>query len=123
MKKYKYNINNLDCANCAKRIENELNKKEEFNNVVVNFSQSTISYQSEKEISIKELNKIIKELEPDVTITNINEEKQTKEYHIYNLILGVLLGIIGCTIKTNNIIKETILISSYIILLYKTRRF
>ena len=25
--KYKYNIKNLDCANCAKKIEEKLNKK------------------------------------------------------------------------------------------------
>ena len=26
--KYKYNIKNLDCANCAKKIEEKLNKEE-----------------------------------------------------------------------------------------------
>ena len=26
MKKYKYNINNLDCANCARKIEEILNR-------------------------------------------------------------------------------------------------
>ena len=26
MKKYKYNINNLDCANCARKLEESLNK-------------------------------------------------------------------------------------------------
>ena len=30
MKKYKYNINNLDCANCARKIEEILNKKKNF---------------------------------------------------------------------------------------------
>ena len=50
MKKYKYKIINLDCANCAKNLENELNKK--LNNVIVNFSQSTISYESEDRKSV-----------------------------------------------------------------------
>ena len=26
MKKYKYNINNLDCANCARKVEESLNE-------------------------------------------------------------------------------------------------
>ena len=37
MKKYKYTINNLDCANCAREIEEALSKDKRFNNVVVNF--------------------------------------------------------------------------------------
>ena len=57
MKKYKYKIMNLDCANCAKNLENELNKK--LNNVIVNFSQSTISYESDKELSLNNLNKLV----------------------------------------------------------------
>ena len=31
--KIKYNIENLDCPNCAKKIEDKLNSMEEFNNV------------------------------------------------------------------------------------------
>ena len=37
MKKYKYNINNLDCANCARKIEEILNKNKELKNAIVNF--------------------------------------------------------------------------------------
>ena len=47
--KYKYNIKNLDCANCAKRIEDALNKQADFKNVVVNFSTSKLSFQTDKE--------------------------------------------------------------------------
>ena len=28
MKKYKYNINNLDCANCAREVEESLNNND-----------------------------------------------------------------------------------------------
>ena len=33
MKKYKFNIYNLDCANCAIKLEEQLNKDEKLNNV------------------------------------------------------------------------------------------
>ena len=56
MSKYKYNINNLDCANCAREIEEGLNKNNKFKNVVVNFGTSKISYEAEEDISLKELN-------------------------------------------------------------------
>lgn len=55
MKKYKYNINNLDCANCARKIEEILNKNKELKNAIVNFNTSKISYEAEREFSIKEL--------------------------------------------------------------------
>ena len=42
MSKYKYCINNLDCANCAREIEEELSKDKRLNNVSVNFNTSKI---------------------------------------------------------------------------------
>ena len=65
MKKYKYNINNLDCANCAREIEETLNKRDDMNNVIVNFNTSILSYESEKEFTLNELNSIVKSIEPD----------------------------------------------------------
>ena len=112
MKKYKYKIINLDCANCAKNLENELNKK--LNNVIVNFSQSTISYESDKELSLNNLNKLVRGIEPEAEVIDINEERKTKEYNIYTLLIGVTIGIIGIYIK-----KDILIIISYIILLYK----
>ncbi|MBQ6495470.1 MAG: cadmium-translocating P-type ATPase [Bacilli bacterium] len=112
MKKYKYKIMNLDCANCAKNLENELNKK--LNNVIVNFSQSTISYESDKELSLNNLNKLVREIEPEAEVIDINEERKTKEYNIYTLLIGIIIGIIGIYIK-----KDILIIISYIILLYK----
>ena len=51
--KYKYNIKNLDCANCAREIEESLNKNKDFQNVVVNFNTSKLSYESLKEFSLE----------------------------------------------------------------------
>ena len=53
MKKFKLNINNLDCANCARKIEDSLNKNKDFKNVKVNFNTMMISYETEKNISIR----------------------------------------------------------------------
>ena len=48
MNKYRYKINNLDCANCARKIEDSLNKNKDFKNVKVNFNTMMISYETEK---------------------------------------------------------------------------
>ena len=38
----KYNLKNIDCANCAAKIESDLSKMEEVKFVSVNFSDSSI---------------------------------------------------------------------------------
>lgn len=70
MKKYKYNINNLDCANCARKIEESLNKNADFKNVSVNFNTSKLIYESEKDMTLKELNALVKKVEPDAYLTS-----------------------------------------------------
>lgn len=118
MKKYKYNINNLDCAHCAKKIEEELNKDERLNNVIVNFSSLKISYETEENISLKELNSIINKIESGVSVTLEVSDSNTKEYHFVVLLIGFLFGLIG-VFCSNYVIGEVLTLLSYIVLLYK----
>ena len=104
MSKYKYCINNLDCANCAREIEEELSKDKRLNNVSVNFNTSKISYESEEDISLKELNKLVRKVEPEVVVT-LDELNEKKEYHLFVLILGVILGILAYIMIIPNILK------------------
>lgn len=117
MKKYRYTINNLSCAACAKKLESKLNKETDFNNVVVNFSTSKVSYESDKEIGLKELNKIIKKFEPNAYVGK-NKKREQKEYHISILIIGSILGIIGLFIKLPSNINFILVLISYVLLLY-----
>lgn len=120
MKKYRYNIVNLDCANCAKRIEDGLNKNPKLKNVNVNFSTSKISYETEEEISLKDINELVKRIEPNANVISSNEIKQNKEYHISVLIIGTLLCIMGMYLKLPSIVNKTLITISYILLLYRT---
>ncbi len=118
LNKYKYNINNLDCASCANEIEKELNKDKRFNNVVVNFSTSKISYESLENISIKELNELVKKVEPDASVSS-KEINNKKEYHLSILIIGILICLLANFLNVSNIIKIILFIVGYILLLYK----
>ena len=119
MKKYKYNINNLDCANCAREVEESLNKNKDFKNVIVNFNTKKLSYESDKEFTINELNKLVKSIEPGASISkDVVEEK--KEFHAWVLILATILGIIACYSKLNKNVKLVLYIISYALLLYRT---
>ena len=119
MKKYKYNINNLDCANCARKIEEILNKNKELKNAIVNFNTSKISYEAEREFSIKELNDIIKTVEPDAYVTK-EENKTKKEFHLSILIIALAIGLLGYFMRLNNTAKMILYIVAYTILLYRT---
>lgn len=119
MKKYKYNINNLDCANCARKIEEILNKNKELKNAIVNFNTSKISYEAEREFSIKELNDIIKTVEPDACVTK-EENKTKKEFHLSILIIALAIGLFGYFMRLNNTVKMILYIVAYTLLLYRT---
>ncbi len=116
--KYKYSINNLDCANCARKIEESLNKNKDFQNVKVNFNTCKLSYESEKNFTIKELNELIKKVEPDAYITK-EEEQTKKQFHLSILIIGVIIGFTAYFINIPNTLKIILYIISYTLLLYK----
>lgn len=119
MKKYKYNINNLDCANCAREIEEQLNKNKDFKNAIVNFNTKKISYTSEKEYTIKELNDIIKKIEPDAFISE-EEIKIKKQYHLKVLIIAIIILLLGYFLQIPKYLKITMYLISYTLLLYRT---
>ena len=41
--KYKFNILNLDCANCANKIEKKLNEHPDIEKAIVNFNNLTLT--------------------------------------------------------------------------------
>lgn len=115
MKKYRYQIINLDCPNCARKIEESLNKEADLCNVIVNFSTKKISFESEREVNLKVINDLVKRIEPEVTIIESNI-KENKEYPVKSLIFAIIL--IGLSfIIPIKIIKDILVILSYIILL------
>ncbi len=118
MKKYKYNINNLDCANCARKVEESLNENKDFKNVIVNFNTKKLIYGSDKEFTLPELNKLVKEVEPDAFITD-EEVNVKKEYHFSILVIAVIIGLIGYFVKMPTYLKWILYVISYSMLLYR----
>ena len=118
MKKYKYNINNLDCANCAREVLESLNENKDFKNVIVNFNTKKLIYESDKEFTLLELNKLVKEVEPDAFITD-EEVNIKKEYHFSILVVGVIIGLIGYFVKMPIYLKWILYVISYSMLLYR----
>lgn len=123
LKKYKYRLNNLDCANCANKIEERLKKENNLSDVVVNFSSLTLSFMSNDDIKIEDISNIVTKIEPEVVVTKIDEEvkENKKNYNLIRLIIGVIIALLGLYVNFNNeIINKILIISSYVILLYRT---
>ena len=102
MKSYRYTIKNLDCAHCAKKVEDAIAKCDEYKDVTVNFSTSKISLKTEKQGNIRqEIEKIAQSVEEEVEIIDEKEVKQTEEKRernhndIYRIIIGLLIYIIA----------------------------
>ncbi len=119
MKKYKYNINNLDCAACAREIEEMLNKHGDFSNATVNFNTCKIAYESNKDYSLEELNDLVRRVEPECFIT-LEEKENRKEFSLMFLVLALAIGLLGYFLPLSKVIKIILYLVSYSMLLYRT---
>ena len=119
--KYKYILNELDCANCANKIERKLNENEEIDKAIVNFNKLTITVYTKKDKGVKELvQKIVAEIEPDVKVleSDDNNKKNNTKLEVLRLTLGIILALLGMYVF-KGIVGDILIITSYIILLYK----
>ncbi|MCZ6135012.1 cation transporter [Campylobacter ureolyticus] len=67
----KFNLKNLDCANCAAKIEENVAKIDGVNSVSVNFLTTTMKIDFDENRSdeiIENIRKIIKKFEPDTVL-------------------------------------------------------
>ena len=117
MKKYEFNISNLDCPNCARKLEEKLNNRDDLSDVIVNFNTCKLIYKSDIDYSVNEINKIVKSIEPDAIISE--KEEHHHEFHLSILIIGVILGLIAYFVDMPNYLKIIMYIIAYGLLLYK----
>ena len=126
MKSYKYTLEGLDCANCAKKIEDEIAKTKGYEDVIVNFSTLKLTFKSDNPNAKKELTEIVKKLEPDVEVLDDGEKKQEKEEHndsdIARIVIGIAIYLIALIGNLGTIITNILTIISFVVLLYKTAK-
>lgn len=119
LKNYKYYLEGLDCPNCAKKIEVELGKYDDFFDVVVNFNLLTVSLKSSLDDPFNKVVEIVKKIEPDTLVYREKVESDKKDYEIIRLIGAIICFIVSYFIKLE-VVSEVFLILSYLLLLYKT---
>lgn len=119
MKSYKLNIHNLDCANCAKKVEDYLNKNEKIKNAILNFTTSKLYFESDKNFSLEEINSLIKKVEPDAYVLLESNKSEKSKYSLKILILGISLAILSIILKSHTWANLITMILAYLLLLYK----
>ena len=95
----KYKLKNLDCANCANKIEDKIRKMEEVKFVNVNFANLTLTIDT---YNIKKVISKIKEIEPKVEVLENNKDNNVSELSehrpaiikVVSALLILLIGII-----------------------------
>lgn len=117
--KYKYNIKNLDCANCASKIEEKLNKDKNIKKAIVNFNSSTVTVETEIKEPFIYIKEIISEIEPDAILSE-EKIKESNNNDIYNILIGGIIGLLGIVLKLPHTISMILIIIAYILLIYKT---
>ena len=102
MKSYRYTLQDLDCANCAKKIEDKITSNPDYKDVIVNFSTQTLSFKTDKKDGVKEeIVKIVTSLEPEVEVLDEGKKKEDTQrngFDIIRLILGLVIFLIGMSI-------------------------
>ena len=124
MKSYRYTLQDLDCANCAKKIEDKITSNPDYKDVIVNFSTQTLSFKTDKKEGIEEeIKTMVKAVEPDTTVITTNKKQnnvQRNNKDIIRLVVGILIYLFGMYSKLVNPVMIICTVVSAIILLYKT---
>lgn len=128
MKSYRYKLEGLDCAACAKKVEEKLASTDGFQDVNVNFSTLKLSFKTEKYENDKNLKKMVEEIvrkvEPDVNVIEnsnkeINDKSERNNLDIIRIVIGVLIYFVGMKTNLGKEFSIIFLIISLVILLYK----
>lgn len=115
----KVKLQNLDCANCAGKIEKALNKMNELNNVKLNFSTSTLSFETsiEDKNLLNKIEKEIQKIEKEVVILKEEQKLQRTFWQLLDkkLLLITLVAIALTFISYNYISNTTLQFITYLI--------
>lgn len=99
------NINGLDCAHCAMKVEQEINKMDEVEDAMIIFSTETLKVKLNREMSddelLKRLKNVIDKVESGITLSMKKDIKVIEKPKLFvckdhvELIIGTIIYIIG----------------------------
>lgn len=71
----KLKLSGLNCAHCAKNLEDNINKLEDVKSATVDFVHSTLEFESDDvHVALSQISKLIRKIEPDIQIITADNE-------------------------------------------------
>jgi len=128
MKKIKKEVTlqGLDCANCARKIEERVNKIDGVDKATLNFMTKTLSIEISGQENMAAImlktNSIVKKLEPDVEIVENISQKQEEELNklskkeLYAFTAGVAVFLCALAFRANHYMSVLLYACAYIII-------
>lgn len=119
----KYKITGFNCPNCAKNLENQLNKLKAVKSARIDFFASVLEleYDDEKQ-AISQVIKLTKKIEPNVSIvTNQQNVSNRKTWlNFVCLLVGIIIGLLLFVVDMPVFLFWTMFLVSALLMGYKT---
>ena len=111
------NINNLDCANCAAKVERELNKLVEFDDVVISFMNKKIYFDTKMNIdkAIETLNNKIKTIEDGVYVSQEVEVNVKNDYSKSKILIAIALAFTAIVLNKYTYVSYALFMTCYLV--------
>ena len=77
--KYSFTLDNLNCANCAGKIEKELASTDGYENVSFNFANKKLVLDSAKNVTAQDIQAVCDSIEDGVRVIDINKKKSADQ--------------------------------------------
>lgn len=120
--KSKVKLTGLDCPNCARTLQNEINKIDGVKNCNIEFVKNTMTFESENpQAALEKIKALTKQLEPQAKIEDIQGgSKKNLIVDLVMLAFGVALGVILFFVKMPTWLYWSLYVIAALALGYKT---
>ena len=123
---YTFTVRDLDCANCAAKLENRLNMNDQIHSASINFMKEKAEVESDlkEEDLILLLNQISEELGEEARF--IKEEKQAKKkeetkpsWELYRILVSIVLFVGALLLPAENGVRIPLFLLAYVVCGYE----
>ncbi len=120
--KTKVKIVGLDCPNCARNLQNEINKIDGVENASIELVKNSLVFESEQpQVALEKIKALTKELEPQAKITEkASNSRKNLIVDVCTLTIGIALGVLIFFCPMPLWAFWTIYVASALLLGYKT---
>lgn len=109
-------LQGLDCPNCTEKIAGRIKKLSSVKDSELNFITKKLKYTEVSETALKDIKKIVKEIEPDVKVVEENEDEEENVTLFDLLRLVAALMLFGASfISMPSVVSVVLIVAAYVV--------